>query len=437
MLRRKYYVDAAAERLAPLLAQLVNYERTRPDRRLWDLTTMHQLLARPAATPALHPAVQVGGSKGKGTTAAQLAAFAAAAGCVAGLYTSPHVTTLLERIRIDGRDIDCETLAALLPPLLRAASDRPPTFFEAMTLAAREWFAQSRVDLAIYEVGLGGRHDATTALPVDASIVTMIELEHTEVLGGTEALIAAEKAPVIRPGGHGFTGATGAALAVIRAHCAQIGAGLAVLGEQFGLRDVTWAADGARGRLWLPGGLERSFWLPQATAFELPALALAAAAFWRLLPAAPLQLDPVPRPQLPCRFEVFAEPDGEVLVLDGAHTERSLAMVAAELARRWPGHRAAVLFASAAGKRWREGLSALLPTVDSFVVTELTGTTSEAAATIAAHLATVGARCDVAPDVATGLQLLRSRPGPRLVVGSFYLAGQVRQSVVAHQPSLR
>jgi folylpolyglutamate synthase/dihydropteroate synthase len=250
-------------------------------------------------------------------------------------------------------------------------------------------------------------------------------------------LIAAEKAPVIRPGGHGFTGATGAALAVIRAHCAQIGAGLAVLGEQFGLRDVTWAADGARGRLWLPGGLERSFWLPQATAFELPALALAAAAFWRLLPAAPLQLDPVPRPQLPCRFEVFAEPDGEVLVLDGAHTERSLAMVAAELARRWPGHRAAVLFASAAGKRWREGLSALLPTVDSFVVTELTGTTSEAAATIAAHLATVGARCDVAPDVATGLQLLRSRPGPRLVVGSFYLAGQVRQSVVAHQPSLR
>ena len=134
---------------------------------------------------------------------------------------------------------------------------------------------------------------------------------------------------------------------------------------------------------------------------------------------------------MPCRFEVCREPDGEVLVLDGAHTEESLRAVAAELRRRWPERRPAVLFASATGKRWREGLSRLLPLADSFVVTELSGVPSEAPATIAAFLAGAGARSEVAADAVSGLAALRRRPGPRLVVGSFYLAGRVRELVGA------
>lgn len=425
---QKSYVDPA-ERLAPLLQQLVNYERTRPDRRLWDLGTMQRMLARPGALPAPRPAVQVGGSKGKGTTCALLDGLVTASGGVAGCYTSPHVTTLLERIRVGGADVDVAVLERVLRGLLAAPADRAPTFFEAMTLAAAVHFAERRVDLAIWEVGLGGRFDATTALPVDASIVMTIELEHTEVLGDTIAAIAGEKAPVIRPGGVGFTGTSGDALAVIRAHAAAVGAELFVLGEHFGLRDVQWRADGARGRLWLPDGRELPYFLPDAAAFELPALALAAAAFARVLPRRALRLEPAPRPGLPCRFEIRREPDGEVLVLDGAHTEQSLRAVAAELQRRWPGTAPAVLFASAAGKRWREGLSALLPLADSFVVTGLVGTTGEDPAAIAAFLAKHGRTSDVAADVAAGLRLLRTRPGPRLVVGSFYLAGRVRELV--------
>ncbi len=427
-------MDSAAEALAPLLAQLVNYERSRPDRRLWDLATMRRHLA---ATPAPRPAVQVGGSKGKGTTCAFLAGLTQAAGLHAGCYSSPHVTTLLERIQIDGGDIPLAELEPILRRLLArpvATDERQLTFFEAMTLAAAEWFVQRRVDLTIWEVGLGGRHDATTALPVDAAIVTTIELEHTDVLGDTIAQIAGEKAPVVRDGGVGFTGASGEALAVIGAHARASGARLCVLGEHFGMRSVQWSAAGARGRLWLPDGRALPFLLPGAAAFELPALALAAAAFAHLLPDATLQLDPAPRPQLPCRFEVRAEPDGEVLVLDGAHTEQSLRAVAAELQRRWPGRRPAVLFGSATGKRWREALSALLPVADSFVVTELSGTTSEDPAAIAGFLARAGARSEVASDVASALRMLRSRPGPRLVVGSFYLAGQVRQLVAASVP---
>jgi dihydrofolate synthase/folylpolyglutamate synthase len=427
-------LDAAAERLAPLLSRLVNYERLRPDRRLWDLVTMRQLLARPGAPRPPRPAVQVGGSKGKGTTCAFLGALAQAGDRRVGVYTSPHVETMLERITVDGERIDVEALERLLRDVLAASgTERAPTFFESITVAAADWFAARSVDLAVYEVGLGGRFDATTALPVDASIVTTIELEHTDVLGDTVAKIAGEKAHVLRAGGTGFTAATGEALMVLRQHAEQVQARLFVLGEHFGVRDPQWDASGCRGGLWLPDGRERSFHLADATAFELPALVLAAAAFAHLLPDAPLPLDPAPRPRLPCRFEVLEDTDGEVLVLDGAHTEQSLRAVAAELARRYPGRRAAVLFASAAGKRWRQGLSALLPVADSFVVTELTGTPGEAAGTLAAHLTALGARCEVAADTASGLSALRRRPGPRLVAGSFYLAGQVRQLLRSEQ----
>lgn len=428
-------MDPAAEALAPLLQQLVNYERTRPDRRLWDLATMRAHLQRPDLPTPRRPAVQVGGSKGKGTTCAFLAAFARAAGRSVGVYTSPHVTTLLERLAIDGAPIDVPTLDRLLRTILVApAGDRPPTFFEAMTLAAAAWFAERSVDLAVYEVGLGGRYDATTALPVDAGIVTTIELEHTDVLGDTIAQIAGEKAPVIRPGGLGFTGTTGEALEVVRAHAAATGARLHVLGEHFGLRGVRLAADGLRATLWLPDGRELPVFLPDARAFEAPALALAAAAFSMLMPGAPLRLDPAPRPEMPCRFEIHDLPGGP-LILDGAHTEESLRVVAAELQRRWPGQRVTVLFASATGKRWRQGLSALLPIADGIVVTELVGTASEDPGAIADWLLAHGARCERVTDVASGLAALRRAPGPRLVAGSFYLAGQVRELLGASHGS--
>lgn len=428
-------MDHAALILAPLLDLLVNYERTRPDKRLWDLATMRLQLARPDLPAAPRPAVQVGGSKGKGTTCAFLAGLVQAGQGLAGVYTSPHSTTLLERIRCGEQQVDVPTLDRLLRRVLAVPTgERALTFFEAMTLCAANWFAERHVDLAIYEVGLGGRHDATTALPVDVGIVTTIELEHTDVLGPTIALIAGEKAPVIRAGGVGFTATTGEALAVVRAHAQQVGAKLFVLGEQFGWRTMVWSDAGCRSTLWLPDGRELPVFLPGARAFEMPALALAAATLTHLLPNLTLQLDPAPRPTLPCRFEIFGEADGEVLVLDGAHTEQSLALVAAELARRWPGRRCGVLFGSATGKRWREGLSALVPIADRFVVTELSGTASEDPVAIAAFAASLGVASEVVMDVEHGLATLRRGPGPRLVTGSFYLAGQVRELVI---PALR
>ena len=427
-------MDPAALRLAPLLDRMVDFERLRPMERAWDLSGVERLLRRKDATgasPRAHPAIQVAGSKGKGTTAGFLEALGLAAGLRTGCYSSPHLITLCERIRIVGKPVTVERLEVMLADLLLSAGEQPPTFFEAMTVAAVECFQQDQVDLAIYEVGLGGRYDATTAIAVDAAIVTRIELEHTEMLGDTIAAIAGEKAPVIRAGGLGLTATTGDALAVVRAHAERVGAELLVMEEHFGVRDVVWSSDAVEGQLWLPDGGLHAFCLPNATAVQVPAMALAAAALSRLLPELALPLDPVPQPELPCRFEVRREPDGEVLILDGAHTEDSLRAVVAELQRRYPDTRPCVLTASAAGKRWQQSLSALLPIADSFVVTELTGTPGEDPAKMHAWLVAQGARSEVATDVAVGLRSLRERPGPRLVVGSFYLAGAVRQLVDA------
>ncbi|MFO1077640.1 MAG: cyanophycin synthetase [Planctomycetota bacterium] len=429
-------MDPAAAHLAPLLQQLVDYERTRPDRRLWDLAMTRRLLQRPGIAAPPRPAVQVGGSKGKGTTCAFLAALCRAAGRRCGVYSSPHLVTLRERIRVGGEMIPLADLERLLRRILAGhAADRQPTFFEAMTVAAAEWFAERAVDLAVYEVGLGGRFDATTALPVDASILTTIELEHTDVLGDTIAQIAAEKAAILRPGGIGFTGATGEALLVFRAHAAAVGARLCVLGEDFAADRPRFTARGAEFALRLPDGSSRGVVLPDATLFEIPALALAAAAFAHVLPGAELALAPAPRPGLAARFEVFAEPDGEALVIDGAHTEQSLRAVAAELQRRWPGRRASLLFASARGKRWREALSGILARVDSMVVTGLQGTASEDPAVVAEWARAHGIAAETCTDVGDGLAALRRRPGPRVVLGSFYLAGRARELVAATAPT--
>jgi dihydrofolate synthase/folylpolyglutamate synthase len=427
--------DAATARLERLLAPLTNYERLRPLQPRWSLAGMAGILARGEARVPAGTRLQVGGSKGKGTTTLYLEALARGAGLTTGAYLSPHVETLLERVQLDGRDAtEAELLEGLAPVLAgERARSGELTFFEAMTAAAANLFAARDVALSVFEVGLGGRLDSTTAIPVDGSIVTTVELEHQELLGPTVAAIAGEKAFVIRPGRPAFTGAGGDALAVLERRAREVGAELTVLGRELAVQDLADRAGTFTGTLRL-GGERARFALAGAARFELPALALAWAALRRLLPGLALPLDPVPRPAPPGRFETRQAPDGGVLILDGAHTEESLRAVAAELARRWPGQRAALLFASARNKRWREGLSALAPLVDRAWVTALSGTVSEDPAAIRAHLAALGVSAEVVPDAAAGLAALLHAGGVRLVAGSFYLVGAVRAALNRSQP---
>ncbi|MDR2851213.1 MAG: bifunctional folylpolyglutamate synthase/ dihydrofolate synthase [Desulfovibrio sp.] len=139
---------------------------------------------------------QILGTNGKGSTAAFLASLCAAHGCKVGLYTSPHFVSPAERVAVDGRAWPEKRWAAVADAVLQAAGDT--TWFEFMTLLAVAAFAREQVDIAVLEAGLGGRHDATTALPADVLCFTAIALDHTNVLGPTLRHIASDKAAAVR-----------------------------------------------------------------------------------------------------------------------------------------------------------------------------------------------------------------------------------------------
>lgn len=176
------------------------------------------------------PSVLVAGTNGKGSTSALIAAMARAAGYDVGLYTSPHLESPAERICRNGRDIAETELAALLEELLQAGSRlglEPPTYFEALTLAAFLHFDRRRVDLAVLEVGLGGRLDATNVGWPLLSVLTAVGFDHEKILGDTLTLIAGEKVRVARPGRPLVAWTVNPEVAAtLEAHCREIGAPL-------------------------------------------------------------------------------------------------------------------------------------------------------------------------------------------------------------------
>jgi dihydrofolate synthase/folylpolyglutamate synthase len=148
-----------------------------------------------SACPVLH----VAGTNGKGTTAACLAALGTRHGLRTGLYTSPHIVDLRERIRVDGLPVDADGVAAGWERVRDFVTEREMTFFEATTLIALERFAVERVDLTVLEVGLGGRLDATNVVTPEAAIVTNVGHDHERHLGCDLASIAREKAGIFKP----------------------------------------------------------------------------------------------------------------------------------------------------------------------------------------------------------------------------------------------
>jgi len=182
-----------------------------------------------------YPAVHIAGTNGKGSTAAMTEAIVRAAGLHVGLYTSPHLIEITERIRVDGQDITPEDFARLATGV-RAMSERlvkedalpaPPTFFEQMTMIAFLYFAEREVDLAVLEVGLGGRLDATNICEPLVTAITPVGFDHQRYLGHTLAAIAGEKAGIIKPATPTVVAPQELeAMAVIVERCAQLNAPL-------------------------------------------------------------------------------------------------------------------------------------------------------------------------------------------------------------------
>ena len=175
----------------------------------FDLAHMRVLLAALDHPERRFPSVLIAGTNGKGSTAATLAAILRASGLKTGLYTSPHLVRINERIRVNGKEISDEDFAALHGEVDSAAEKRVekrelpwhPSFFEMMTAIAFQYFAREEVDLAVLEVGMGGRLDATNVVDPRVSVITDISLDHQKYLGNTVGEIAREKVGILRPGG--------------------------------------------------------------------------------------------------------------------------------------------------------------------------------------------------------------------------------------------
>src|SRR6266849_942590 len=175
----------------------------------FDLAHMRVLLAALGHPENSFPTVLVAGTNGKGSTAATLASILAASGLKTGLYTSPHLVRINERIRVNHEEISDDDFCALHDLVERVAErlvsqgELPwhPSFFEMLTAIAFEYFTRANVDIAVLEVGMGGRLDATNVIEPKVSVITDISLDHQKYLGNTVSEIAREKAGIIRPGG--------------------------------------------------------------------------------------------------------------------------------------------------------------------------------------------------------------------------------------------
>ena len=165
-----------------------------------DLTNTIQLCAHVGNPQNTFPSVHVAGTNGKGSTSHMLAAIFQTAGYKTGLYTSPHLRDFRERIKVNGGMIEEEYVSGFVERLKPMIEDITPSFFEITVAMAFEYFAHRKVDIAIVEVGLGGRLDSTNIITPELSVITNIGLDHTQLLGDSVEQIAFEKAGIIKPG---------------------------------------------------------------------------------------------------------------------------------------------------------------------------------------------------------------------------------------------
>jgi dihydrofolate synthase/folylpolyglutamate synthase len=317
----------------------------------------------------------VGGTNGKGSVSAlcDAALRAADPGRTVGLYTSPHLVSFDERIRVGGRPVERGLLLACEARLRPAIERTGASFFEATTAIAFLCFAEAGVDVAVVEVGLGGRLDSTNVLEPEACAVTNVARDHTEYLGETLEEIAGEKAGIFKPGVPAVVGEReGAALAVLRARAGAAGAPLVVLDEAASVGDVRVALEGTRFRLESARWGSRVLHLPLVGAHQARNAALAA----ELLGVLPDGLRPgwdaieagFAAVRWPGRMQV-ERIRGTTWVLDVAHNAAGVAALAAALDELDLPQPVVLVTAILKDKDWAEMLPPLLARADAAVLT--------------------------------------------------------------------
>ncbi len=364
------------------------------------LTGMEEACARAGHPERSFPAVHVAGTNGKGSTSAMIESIARASGLRTGLYTSPHLVRFAERIRIDGEPIEDPLLGELLGEALVTGHDL--SFFETATLAAFLAFARAKVDLAVVEVGIGGRLDATNVIPPPrCAAITRIAFDHQDRLGDTLEEIAREKAGIAKPGVPIVLGSLAGSVRTAASDVIQRAGGAIV---EAAPAEVLPPAIGLAGPHQVDNA--RIAWAV-ADVLRLPTEARVrglATARW------------------PGRLERIDTASGPWL-LDGAHNPDGVAALVRALGAG-ADHPAALVYGALGDKPWRAMLDALaaVPAPRFYAAPE--GRAPAPPEDLAAHLP--GAVC---ASLELALAAARQAAGPRglvVVCGSLYLVGAAR-----------
>jgi dihydrofolate synthase/folylpolyglutamate synthase len=420
-------------------------ERTRPavpgDERI-KLRRVRELLARLGDPHRALPTVLVAGTKGKGSIAAMMASVLHAGGYRVGLYTKPHLVDYRERFRVNGALIAADVLAAGVEAIaphadaMAGGPDGVPSYFEVSVAIAFWHFARERADLAVVEVGLGGRLDATNVADPRLSVITPVSFDHMDVLGTTLGAIAREKAGIVRPQGAVVSAPQAPeALASIIDVCARLGAELTLVEEQMRVRpisstlyDQTFALDGSTG----PYGTLR---LPLVGAHQLTNGATAVAALEVLgrrgFPVTTASVrEGLAALRWPARVEVVHE--RPYVVVDVAHNPASIAALRQTLETLFPGRRIILVFGMVATHDHRASTSLIAPLADVVIATTPHHAKPLPAAVLAEEAARYAARVEVIEDRRAALDRALALAGDEdvvVVTGSFFLVGEALEAL--------
>ena len=369
--------------------------------------------------------VQVGGTNGKGSVSAMLAAILKSAGHRVGLYTSPHLVSFRERIRVDGEPIPEDNVVDGVEAVGTLVARFDATTFEATTAIALDHFAREAVDVAVLEVGLGGRLDATTVGTPDVAVIARVDLDHQAVLGATLEAIAAEKAAIIRGGVAVSAAQAREAERVIVARAAAVGVPLLLEGRDLSVSVERRGPDGQRlacaGPGWALAGLE----LAMPGSFQ-PSNALLAVTAARELHAGDAAIrDGLARAWWPGRFQVLRRAGG-FLVLDGAHNPAGARALAVSLRDVFGQTRVTFVLGVLADKDAAGIVAAVAPLADRFVLVAPPSSRAVAPETLRA-VVPASAGVEIAKSPAEALELAgRAATTPIIcVAGSLFLIGEV------------
>ena len=391
----------------------------------------------PARLPM--PVILVGGTNGKGSTVAYLEAFYRQAGYRVGAYTSPHLWQFAERLRLDGRLAPESLWCQQLTELADIARQIPLTYFEIATLAAVRMMLVTGVDMAILEVGLGGRLDAVNAFVPDCSVVTTVDLDHQDWLGSDRASIGREKAGIFRRGVPALYGDAEDPCASVLEAAVRADVPLQQLGRDFHIDPPSgkWSGFGQEKQVPAPSWAGPAQWAN---------LALAVAAVSLLREKLPMPDTAISAwtlaPELPGRCQ-WLQPwgkDSPDLLVDVAHNPQAARQLAALLAARKGAARCHAIVGMLADKDMAGTLASLLHWVDAWHVLEITDTPRAAtAAQLCDRLESMGAAA-VSADASMAQALERARmtlaAGDILLCfGSFHLVKQLPMAWLLRDPA--